>query len=346
MSWVRACRAGLAGALLWAIPIIAAAQPVPAKFEYGYRIGPYPVPLEYEGVNAVLYTWLFFTPIVEGRGNPTYSLRVTVKVQLNTLPGMFRQVMRQKYPDDNCGRINNVDNWVYTFEDPKITVVDEHNLRVVASGMVSTWTCLENPVFETVCESYTDSLGISWPYNCKSRPGSPIKTQNIRQGVDVTKGLYLDAKDGAILVKDYEPTINFAGGIADTLLNFIALIEHNLGAAFANAFMSARRIELMVPEAYRAFHPKYDLARFELSNGVPFLAVGASAGVTAKQVNDFMRQTFGGLWTDIPETAAPAAAPALTKAAVQQMCLQQDPADDVPTCAAKMGLPYAELPDQ
>lgn len=344
---IRSAMVAMLGASLWVAAVAQQASariPVPEKREEGYRIGPYPVEIEQDGAKGTFYSWLYFIPIVEGRGETSYRLRLVLKVQLTALADMFKKVMDDKYPHDNCGRINNIDNWVYTTERPSMAVVDAHRLRVDASVMVSTWSCFENPAFETVCDSYRDSLGIEWPYNCKTRRASPIKMQLLRQGVDVTKEFWLDAADGALQYKDNEPTIKFAGGPIDTISNFAVTIFHNVGAAYRNAAMTPSRIEMMVPEDYRAFHPTYDLAGFETAGGEPFIVVGASAGVTAQQINAFMRRTFGGLWTDIVPT--PTSAPtAMTKTELARQCAESMAGEDIRTCAAKMGYPYDELPD-
>lgn len=321
------------------------AQPVPAKTESGYRIGPYPIQIEYEGVPGIIYTWLFFHAVPIGRGNATsYSLYLTIKMQLNTLPALFQLSMSQKYPSDNCARLNNVDNWVYSFDVPRLYVSDEKHLRIDAYGQVSTWTCLENPVFETVCETYRDDIGLTWPKNCKTRRGDPAKSQNFQQGVNVSKSFYLNAKDGRVYFKDLKPYVHFTGGPADVLTNSIAMVTNNIGAAFSSSFMSAQTITMVVPEMYRAFHPNYHIARFEMNRDVPFLVVGAEVSIGAKDVNRLMRHTFGALYEDLPEVEQLVLPSQLTKTQVQAQCRQFAPPDmDVRVCAAKLGLPYDNL---
>jgi hypothetical protein len=139
------------------------AQAVPVHDEGGYRIGPYPIPIETEGVKTDLWTWLYFLPVIEGRGpDRSYKLKLAIKANLSTLPTLVKSIADKKFDKNNCARYG-VDNWVYVFEQPTIEMAGSNRLVFTSTGIIATWTCIQNLVPETVCEQgqYRDSLGLS-----------------------------------------------------------------------------------------------------------------------------------------------------------------------------------------
>lgn len=320
----------------------------PQKIEGGgFRLGPYPVPIEQDEVKGVLYTWLFFNTVVEGRVDPVYKLYLTLKSQLNTLPPMILQIVRTTLPQNNCGRINAVDNWVYGMNMPTMKVMNENTVRIEANGSIETWSCFRNPVDETVCDHYTDSFGNEIPYNCRTRRGSPIKARNLQQGYEITKDIRFRSVNGEWRIRDDKATVFFTGDSVGTMaLNTIAFIQNNLGAALGNPLLTEQRIKMTVPEEYRFLNPRYERAGFEMSDGVPFLVGGASISVSANQINDFMQKYFGSLWTPIAETNAsrPGREP-WTKARLRQYCKETAPELEIADCGARMGIPYDGIPD-
>ena len=311
-----------------------------------FELGPYPIPYELDGVKTSFNTWLQFIPVIEGRGVPTYKLLMRVRLQIDSLPQFFVDYARSKTPNDNCARINNIDNWVYSFKTAPFQISDDrHNLTLGSSGDVSTWTCTES-LPETVCDHYRDSLGIEWPYNCKTRRGSPIKTQNFIQGFDIKKSLFFSTDgNGNILYKDEKPTVWWTGDSLPTqVLNLLTFVMNNFGAMIGNALMSPKLIEMNVPDDFKVLHPGYEDAYFERNPSGVFIIASASVSVTADQVNDFMRKHFGPIWHDIPKAAQPVNT-VMTRKRLEAMCSQYDPHDGVVICGLKMGFDYNHLPE-
>ena len=129
-----------------------AAEPSPtaSKVDAGYRIGPYPLSVTEGEIQGVFWSWLFFYPIIEGRSDPTYKLAIVAKIQVNNLPLLLNAYIAKNFSTDNCARMN-IDNWVYAFNQPTLSILQGHTLRIRVDGNIETWTCLP-PVFETVCE--------------------------------------------------------------------------------------------------------------------------------------------------------------------------------------------------
>lgn len=317
------------------------------KMDGGFRIGPYPVPFQHEGVNTVFWTWLYLTPVIEGRGNSTYKLYLTIKVQLDNIPEFARVIAEKKLSRDNCGRINAVDNWVYSVNRPSLELRNANNLRIVLNGHVSTWSCLENPVPETVCDTYRDSLGLTWPYNCRFRASTPIKWMNFQVGVIATEDIFLSAKDGEIQYKVNQPLFNVDNsGFLNPILNLLLDVFYNFGTAASNLVLAPTRIPLSISQDFNKFNPRYENARFETTSGAHHVSITASAGITRDQINSFMRNAVGPLWNDIGPAVGIAPTPGpMTKSRLREECRQILPGVDIRECAAKSGWPYDALPD-
>lgn len=332
--------------LICAAGPVFAEQPSASKTPYGYRIGPYPLPITEDGESATLWIWLTFTPVQEGRGNPIFKLKLSLEAKLDEIPPAAKRIVDKKYLSDNCGRIDAVDNWVYALDAPRFIVVDPHNLQLLAKGQIETWSCFRNPVPETVCDHYRDDVfNTDIPYNCTTRQGSPIKTRNLQQGFEVTKNFYASTSaDGRLEIKDQKPIKDFLGQTLTTqILSFLDFVSGNLGAILANAYMTPQLIELSVPAEYRAFNPRYEDAGFKVDQNSVFLVVSASVSITAVQVNSFMRSRFGGLWTDLPASSGPARLD-MTKQQLRSLCAER-PQWSLTDCAAAAGFKYDELPD-
>ena len=292
--------------------------PTAAKLEDGYRIGPYPIQQDLDGIPVKLWAWLFATPIIEGLGDSdrTYKLKVTVKVQISDLRRAAQTYIDTKLDHDNCQRINNVDNWVYGLKVEPLDVSDGHTMKVKVTGTISTWTCIENPVFETVCDHYTDMFGFSYPYNCYTRRGAPMKTQNFSQGVELSGNVYLKERpDGSLDYRKPEKFfIYFTGDSpATTALNIFALLENNLGTIF-NGMQPANTYKMIVPDYLQFLNPKFEFAGFERSGAAKteFAVLSASIGVKPSELNSYMQRLVGPLWSDI-SPIEPKAPPITTK---------------------------------
>lgn len=347
----------LAIALLYTTVIFA--QPTPIRDENGYRIGPYPIPIEHDGIKASLWTWLIFEPFAEPRIGK-YGLRVTAKSQLSEIRSLITGAVLKKLPRDNCARYS-IDNWVYTFNTPELNIASASSMNAVLRGSVSTWTCASNPIPETVCEgggTYRDSFGITWPAlpHCYTRPGQPLKSQNLEQAFEAQKGYFVGASpDGKLQLTDYKPTYWFTGGSPLTaLLNMFALVENNLSAIFSNAMMKPQQFELVLPKEFVALVPRYEQGRFVMESGQPWLFVVASVSTTSETIDKIMRDTFGFLWTgatskvtpSVSSLSAPRTPASMTKERIHRECAEYAPRDPVQDCAMKMGFDYQRLPDK
>lgn len=339
-------------ALIFALaPLQAMAQNI-VNPRYGngeYLLGPYPFKQGMNGVDAQLYGNLIFRPVIEGRANPTYKLYLKVMVQLTGLGPAVKGYVDKNYSQDNCGRINAVDNWVYTVKNTRLRVVDRNTLRITSEGSVSTWTCTEG-IPETVCDSYSDSFGISWPYNCKLRP-KVWKAQNFEQGFEVVKDTWVDSTANSISFKNYDPVATpdnntVIQNIFNGVFRHFAKTDETINR---NATLSPRTIEVIVPTEYQFLNPRIEFAGFQSYKDEPFLVATYSVAITREQINAFMSRFFGSIYKPI---AAPVVAPinpgSPTKSSVRAECaehLRQHPGDTVEKCAALLGLPYSELPD-
>jgi hypothetical protein len=302
-----------------------------------YVIGPYPVPFEVEGVKATIWVSLVFTPEVLLRHDPPFKLTMQAKAELTELGPAIRSYAVAKYSQDNCGRINAVDNWVYDIGNPKVTVVDSHTLRIKSRVDVSTWTCTEG-VPELVCE------GLS----CKLRP-TKIKIQNFEQGGEIRKDLWIDVKPDKILYKDYEPEIDIDNNtVLQNMLNdgFKTILkvderEQN------NKLLPVSAIDAATPAEFKALHPQLEFGGFETYKDRPFLTFTYSVSINQSQINDFMSKYFGSLYTPFTGYTPPPSEP-YTKARLRADCapyMAQHPGATIQECAAMMGMPYESLPD-
>lgn len=273
-------------------------QPSPPN---SYQIGPYPVPFENDRIKTQFWTWLHFTPSIEGRENPTYKLVLTISIQLDNLPKLLSDYAAQTLSTDPCGRCPNVDNWVYSPLNVNPPEVKQHCLRITASGVFSTWTCLPG-VDETVCDYYEDDLGNKWPYNCRLRRGDPIKSRNFQQEYELTKDYFLDVTpDGRIKWTDSGLIIHMIGDSPGSqFLEVVAMLENNLKSTIAAACsLDTKFIDMNVPEDFKVLNPKYCYGAFEKTDQGAFLIVSASVSTTEAEINNFMRKHFEGIWRGI-----------------------------------------------
>lgn len=308
-----------------------------------YELGPYPVPFEQDGIKTNFMVWLKFTPVVEGRVNSTYKLLMSVRVQVDQLPSLLGEYAAKNLDHDNCARYS-IDNWVYNIHPQPLQILNQqHTLRLYATGNFQTWSCSAGPD-TVVCDHYKDSLGIEWPYNCRTQRGSNILVKNLEQDFNMNKDFYLNVtKDGKLQFLDSKPIINFTGGIGGDALNALAFLFNNFSAICQNAF-SVKTIEMNVPNDYKILNPKYEFGGFTVIDGHEFIVVSASVSLTTLQLNDFMRKHFGALWHDLAQSASSPKSQ-MTRSILKQECSKYDPSEDIRTCAAKMGWDYNLLPD-
>jgi hypothetical protein len=348
---IRHALLGLFAFLALLVPAQASSQNIvnPRASNGTFKLGPYPVKADLDGIPVQLYTTLIFQPVIEGRGNPTYKLNLIALVQLTDLGPAVKRYVMAKYSQNNCERVNNVDNWVYSVKSTTLRVVDRRTLRISSVASVQTWTCTEG-LPETVCETYKDSFGFEWPKNCKMRP-TRYKVMNFEQGAEVTKDTWVDSTPTTILFKNFDPVIKPDNNtVLQNILNKVFRDLAKTDATIANnAALSATSINAAVPSEYLFLNPRIEEAGFNEQGGEPFLYGRYSVSIEREQINSFMSRYFGSLWDPItaPATAA-STAPALTKAQVRSDCadyLKKNPGDTIEHCAALHGLPYADLPD-
>jgi len=312
-----------------------------------FVIGPYPIALSEKGVSTTLYSSLFFKTLAEGRGNTSYKLFLTVATQLTDVGPAVKRFAEATYSQDNCGRLNSADNWVFAIKNPKVVVTDPHNLSIKSKVNVSTWTCVEG-VPETVCDHYS-AAGIQVPYNCKLRP-TRYKTINFEQGFEIEQGLFVEAANNKYAYKFYQMVVTPDNNtVIQNLINGILRDKAKTDEAMNNnRALAPTTGDLPIPPDFIAFNPKLENAWFETLSGEPFFCVEFSVGVTQSQIDEFMTKYFGSLYHPAGPAAPPPAAGPLTKARVRAECadyLAQHPGDTVQHCAALSGLPYDELPD-
>jgi hypothetical protein len=318
------------------------------KTDTGFQIGPYPVPYEYEGSKTILWTWLRFRHEVIGRAYPTYKLYMTLLVQFNHMPRFFEAALEKNWSMDNCGRINAVDNWVYALDTPRVELRDNHNIYLETSAYVSTWSCFENPVPETVCDEYSDSFGFRWPYNCRLRSATPIKWMNLEVGIDANVKAHLSAADGALVYKVEEPYLRMDDdAFFSPAVNLFADFLYNIPTSIHNAVLQPSRVSIEASQDFAKFNPRYEDAGFQMVQGAEFVYVTASVSITSAQINEFMRNAIGPLWDDVVIVPSPPEPDAWTKSRVRSECADADVGTDWNECLALMGLPYVyeELPD-
>lgn len=319
----------------------------PRRGADGFRIGPYPIPLDDEGDTiGYIYTSLIFVPEIQGRGAGPFVLRMHAMAQLTDMGAAIERLAERRLSQDNCGRVNAVDNWVYDVSNTTVEVPDPSRLRIKARVSVSTWACTEG-VPETVCETYTDSFGISWPYNCVWRP-TRYKTVLLQQGGEAEQEILFRVSQGVVEYKIFDPVLTPDNNtVLQNLFNgALRHFLHTDEALQNNAVFTPDRWQAPIPSEYEFLHPTIERAGFETIQGQPFVYSTFSVSVTADQINDFMSQYFGSLWT--PIQPAPVANSGPTKRSVQADCvgyLAQNPGHTIYQCAAAMGLPYDELPD-
>ncbi len=298
-----------------------------------YELGPYPVQQELEGINETFWVWLRFTPVIVGRIDPTYQLKLTVFVQVNHLPTFVSNYATRKLPTDNCARFN-VDNWVYHVVPEPLAIYKDHTLRLTAKGDISTWTCLPG-LQELVCHDL----------ECKMRDGDPIKSRNLQQGFEATKDWYLDVThDGKLTYGDPEPLIYFTGdSIGSEILGILALVTHNLGSGLRHSMVV---VEDKIPPDYKFLNPKYEWAGFIISNHVEWMTAEASVSITTAQIEEFMKKYFPGTWQGLmPQPTSPPKQK-MTKQLMREECDKYAPGVDILDCASSMGWNYPALPDQ
>ncbi|MCP3024008.1 hypothetical protein [Cupriavidus basilensis] len=340
----------VSGAMMALSQLSHADTPTPVKLEDGFRIGPYPIQKDFDGIPFKLWAWLFVTPIIEGRDDKglAYKLKLTVKVNVADIRRAAQTYIDTRLDHDNCQRVNNVDNWVYGLKVEPLDITDGHTMKAKVSGTISTWTCIENPVFETVCDHYKDMFGISYPYNCYTRRGAPMKAQNFSQGVELSGYAYLkEQTDGSLEYRvPNKFLVYFSGDSPTTLvLNVFALIANNM-SAILSSMQPPEVYKMLVPDYLRIFNPKFEFAGFERngSEKAEFAVLSASISVKPSELNSNMRRLVGPLWKDIypnaPETPA-----GVTKEMIRKECQKYAPNLPIVECASNMGWPYNNLPD-
>jgi hypothetical protein len=305
-----------------------------------FRLGPYPIEFEADGVKSVAWSHLHFLPIVRDRTLDEFRIQMTVLVQLNGLLLVADEIVRRK--SDSCARYN-VDNWTYSLDTRTLTVPHINTLRLSASGNATSWSCAPNPIPETVVETCDNGV---FQYPCTTlRSGSDLKAKLLYQTFDLTKDIYLRVENGAVLMTEAKEIVTLGDtNPLSNLASFILLFTNTLPGIFGDMFNGPKQLfTASVPSGYNAFNPKYEHAGFVVIKDVPFAVIQASVGITRDQVNDFMRGFFKDLWTDIP--GLPPKPPAMTKALLKLECDKYAPGVPYPECAAQMGWPYDLLPD-
>lgn len=318
----------------------------PEKTEYGYKLGPYPTPVELEGIKTNFWTSLRFNTVIEGREDPRYKLILELFIQINNLPSLIHAYAAKNLPSNNCAAYN-INNEVYNIKVNPLEVLEGgHGLRISGSGDLSIWACSAGPD-ETRCDHYRDDFGNDWPYNCRLERGKDMKSMIAQQGFEFHKDFYLNSEKGALKFSDYKPFIWFTGGsLGTSILNMLGLFTNNLGAAINNAFLHPNYVVMNVPEDYRAFDPRYESAGFRKIKNAEFIVISASASISASQINEFMRRMFGDIWNDIlPELPKTKPKSAMSKKILREECKKYAPNDDILVCAADMGWDYNSLPD-
>jgi hypothetical protein len=337
--------------IVFAMPGLLAQTAVkPIKTTKGeFALGPYPTPFDLDGIKTHFWTWLVFSHSTEGSGNGTHKLGMKILMQIDHLSEIVGQHAAKKLPSDNCGRYG-IDNWVYSLRPSPLGIAEAgHVLRIGGAGKVQTWTCAR-PLSDGVkCETYRDSLGLTWPKNCRTVRGDPMKTMNVEAAFEVHNDFYLNTrKDGALEFRDRKPFVVFPGerlGIFNILASF-----NNLASAMSNVFFSPQTLEINVPEDFKAFKPRYEAAGFEKLEGKEHLVVSAAARIPAAQANAFMSKHFGTLTKEPAriDTGASLISATIetpvTQSLLREQCHKFAPNEEVTACAEKMGWPYELLP--
>jgi hypothetical protein len=305
-----------------------------------FRLGPYPIEFEADGVKSVAWSHLHFLPIVRDRTYDDFRIQMTVMVQLNGLLLVADEIVRRK--SDSCARYN-VDNWTYTLDRRILNVPHVNTLRLAASGNATSWGCAPNPIPETVVDTCDNGV---FQYPCTTlRPGSDLKTKVLYQTFDLTKDIYLKVENGKVRMTEAKEIVTLGDtNPLSNLAGFILLFTNTLPGIFGDMFNGPKPVfTAAVPTGFQALNPRYDAAGFVLIGDVPFAVIQASVGITRDQINEFMRGLFGDLWTDIP--GLPPKPPPMTKALLKIECDKYAAGVPYPECAAQMGWVYDLLPD-
>ena len=300
-----------------------------------FRLGPYPIEFEADGVRSVAWSHLHFLPIVRDRTLDEFRIQMTVLVQLNGLLLVADEIVRRK--SDSCARYN-VDNWTYSLDKRTLTVPHINTLRLSASGNATSWSCAPNPIPETVVETCDNGV---FQYPCATlRPGSDLKAKLLYQTFDLSKDVSLKIDNGTVLMTETKENVTLSDtNPLSNLASFVLFFTNTLPGIFGDMFNGPKQLfTASVPSDFKTFNPKYEHAGFAVIKDVPFAVIQASVGITRDQVNDFMRGIFKDLWTDIP--GLPPKAPAMTKALLKLECDKYAPGVPYPECAAQMGWPY------
>lgn len=305
-----------------------------------FRLGPYPIEFEAEGVKSVAWSYVNFLPIIKDRTLDEFRIRMTVTVQLDGILLVADEVVRRK--SNSCARYN-IDNWTYSLDSRALTTPSVNTLRLSASGNATSWSCAPNPIPETVAETCNNGY---FEYPCATlRPGSDLKAKILYQTFGLTKDIYLDVIDGVVRMREAKEHLTLGDtNPLSNLAGFILLFTNTLPGIFGDMFNGPKQLfTAAVPTGFNALNPRYENAGFAIINGAPFAIIQASVGITRQQINDFMRGLFGDLWKDIP--GLPPKPGPMTKTVLKQECDKYAPGEPYPDCAAKMGWVFDLLPD-
>jgi hypothetical protein len=308
-----------------------------------YKIGPYPIEFEMDGVKSIAWAHLFFVPVVTDRTLDEVRLRLTLTLQLDGVLKVADELVRRR--SDSCARYN-VDNWTYSLTKKSLRPVSSSTLRLSIEGNLTSWGCAPNPIPETVLETCDNGY---FQYPCAGfRPGSDLKTQILYQTFDLSKDIILDIHNEKLRVRHTKEVItlgdtNPLSGLADIAVLFTNTLPFLLESLFDGPkplFATA------IPTGFSQLNPRFDAAGFMETNGAPFAVVQASVGITRNQVNSFMKSSFGNLWVDIP--GLPPQPQKMTKTLMRLECSKYAPSEKIEDCVAKMGWPngtYESLPN-
>lgn len=304
-----------------------------------FRIGPYPISYEIEGIRTHSWATLIFYPTIKDRTLDEIQLHINLFLQMDNLPSVAEEIVRRK--SDNCARYN-VDNWTYNLNKKDLLVTSPTSLKFHLEGSLTSWACSPG-LPETVVETCDNGM---FEYPCpKLRSGSAIKTKLLYQGFNLYKEIRMEIKDNKIIVSEKDPTIYLDNSNPlSPILNLLVFVTNTFPALISNLYQEPQSIiNQKLPEELKQINAKFNHAGFVNIENVPFATIHTSIGVNREQLNKVMRDHFGDIWTDL--LGLPPTKRDMTKSLMKNQCLELLPNDSLEECSAKLGWPYELLPE-